>query len=206
MNTKRRKHYNWFSGIFLLLIVLLLLLISPGCRQDYSPKPDSYFRIDAYPDSFQIIPAGFPLSFEVQNQTIISGTDSINQTGVKWINITYPRYQATIYCSFHPVLGKQSLSHLLEESKELVYRHSVRAEAIKAGQYEDNENHIYATLYELSGESATPLQFVVTDSTHYMFRGALYFNHKVRSDSVAPVLGYISKDITRLIETIQYRP
>ena len=63
----------------------------------------------------------------------------------------------------------------------------------------------YATLYNLSAESATPLQFVVTDSTRYLLRGALYFDESGKSDSIAPVIDYLSDDIIHLIESIETR-
>lgn len=99
----------------------------------------------------------------------------------------------------------KNLESLLNESKELVYRQSIRPDFIKAGNYEDPERKIYATLYNLSAESATPLQFVVTDSTRYLLRGALYFDESGKSDSIAPVIGYLSDDIIHLIESIETR-
>ena len=67
----------------------------------------------------------------------------------------------------------------------------------------DDERRVYAVLYNLSGQAATPLQFVVTDSAAYLFRGALYFDTPVRRDSVAPIVDYITDDVVRLIETLQ---
>ena len=50
-----------------------------------------------------------------------------------------------------------------------------------------------------------PLQFVVTDSTRYLLRGALYFDESGKSDSIAPVIDYLSDDIIHLIESIETR-
>jgi len=35
-------------------------------------------------------------------------------------------------------------------------------------------------------------------------RGSLYFNATPNKDSIAPVLDFVSKDITKLIETLQW--
>ena len=74
---------------------------------------------------------------------------------------------------------------------------------IQAQLYENAERHLYATLYSLTGNTATPLQFTVTDSISYLFRGALYFDTPVKRDSVAPVIEYVTQDIMHLIETVQ---
>ena len=74
--------------------MLLILLTVAGCCQDYSPKPDGYLRIDPHPKAYKLIDkTGFPLSFEISQsaQGIID-----NSVASAWINIIYPRYEATI--------------------------------------------------------------------------------------------------------------
>ena len=137
------------------------------------------------------------ISFEIPDGTTatLDKDTTLHKNDVKWLNIRYPRYS---------ILHK-NLESLLNESKDLVYRQSIRPDFIKAGNYEDPERKIYATLYNLSAESATPLQFVVTDSTRYLLRGALYFDESGKSDSIAPVIDYLSDDIIHLIESIETR-
>jgi hypothetical protein len=190
--------YHYGFGMF--LFILLILLTMAGCRQDYSPKPDGYLRIDPHPEAYKLVDkADFPLSFEISQ----SAQGIIDNTVVpEWINIVYPRYKATVYCSYIPI-DKKNRTRIFAESKELVYRHGIKAEKIQAQLYENPEQHLYATLYLLAGNAATPLQFTVTDSISYLFRGALYFDIPVKRDSVAPVIEYITQDIMHLIETVQ---
>ena len=54
-----------------------------------------------------------------------------------------------------------------------------------------------------SAESATPLQFIATDSVRYLLRGSVYFDEPGKSDSIAPVVGYLSDHIAHLIESIE---
>lgn len=197
-NKTLRNSYHY--GVNIPLVSLLILLFISGCRQDYTPKPDGYLRIDPHLEIYKpISQPKFPLIFEI-SQSAQEIVDSLNATS--WINIIYPRYKATIYCSYVPI-NKQNKAHTFAESKDLVYRHGIKAEKIQAQQYENPEQNLYATLYSLTGNSATPLQFIVTDSTSYLFRGALYFDTPVQRDSVAPVIDYIAHDITHLIETIR---
>ena len=60
-------------------------------------------------------------------------------------------------------------------------------------------------LYKLEGNTASAIQFVLTDSTQYFFRGALYFNAAPNKDSIAPVLQFIEKDIIQLMETFKHK-
>jgi gliding motility-associated lipoprotein GldD len=90
----------------------------------------------------------------------------------------------------------------MAESIELVYRQNVNTEQVEAIGYENSETQIYATLFSLSAESATPIQFVATDSNQYLLRGALYFDNPVKNDSVAPSIHYLEEDIIHLIENI----
>ena len=95
-----------------------------------------------------------------------------------------------------------NLDQLMAESIELVYRQNVNTDKVEAIEYESNEEQLYATLFTLSAESATPIQFIATDRSQYLLRGALYYDSTVKSDSVAPTLHYLREDIMHLIESI----
>ncbi len=184
------------------MVILLTGFIA--CQRKYTPKPDGYFRIDPYPELFQQVTlegSTGNLAFEIPQGTETSLRNDSTLQQVQWFNVRFPRYRATLYCSYHPL--RDNLDRLMAESRELVYRQSIRPEAVTAGTYEDSERAIYATLYNLSAESATPLQFVVTDSTHYLLRGALYFDEPGKSDSIAPVINHLSDHIIHLIESIE---
>ena len=92
---------------------------------------------------------------------------------------------------------------LLAESRDLVYRQSMGTPFVTAVEYEDATLPLYAILYRLSAESATPLQFVATDSACFLLRGALYYDMSpLRYDSVAPTLEYLEGDMIHMIESI----
>ena len=191
----------------ILLAALAFIVASTtfsACRRKYTPLPDGYFRIDPYPESYQRTSLLQPfISFEVSDSaTVVLRNDtSQHKNSALWLNIRYPRYRATLYCSYHPL--RNNLDQLLAESKELVYRQSIRPDAIRAGSYEDDQQKIYATLYDLSVESATRFQGVATESTRYLLRGALYFDEPGKSDSIAPVVDYLTQEIIHLIESIE---
>ena len=45
-------------------------------------------------------------------------------------------------------------------------------------------------MYDLKGNTASSLQFFVTDSTRNFLRGSLYFNAEPNKDSLAPVMDF----------------
>jgi len=97
-----------------------------------------------------------------------------------------------------------NLKTLTEDSRELAYKHTVKAEAIKEKAYNNKDHNIYGIVYQLKGNVASALQFHLTDSTNHFLRGSLYFNTKPNKDSIAPVLDFIEKDVVRLIESTEW--
>ena len=91
----------------------------------------------------------------------------------------------------------------MAKSRELVYVHSKLSSGIASLNYNDSINNIWGELYILKGKVATPLQFIATNNSTYIFRGSLYFNSQVDNDSVAPIVEYLQTDIARLIESIK---
>mgnify|MGYP003300928618 FL=1 len=88
----------------------------------------------------------------------------------------------------------------------LVYKpHTVKADAISESLYQSAERDVYGILYELKGNTASNVQFVVSDSVTHFLRGALYFNSNPNKDSIAPVVNYINEDIIRLVETLRWK-
>ncbi len=186
---------------YLPLFILCILFLS--CSGDYSPKPSGYFRINLdvpiyreYTDSASLY------SFDIQqNSTIEIVPDTAK--GERF-NIVYPSFNAKIYCSFLPVNSRKDLIELSEESRKFVYVHVIKADGITEKAYSDPENDIYALIYDLDGNVASPLQFVVTDSVHYFLRGSLYFNSIPNQDSIAPVKNYIRNDVEKIITSFKW--
>ena len=64
---------------------------------------------------------------------------------------------------------------------------------------------MYGSLFMLDGESASPLQFMLTDSVSRFFRGALYYDCIPNADSLAPVTRYLKQDIVELIQSFKWK-
>lgn len=170
---------------------------------NHSPKPYGYFRIDLPTNTYKQFDSVYPpCTFYISNYATVVPRQSKN-TKEEWLDIVYPQYNGRIYCSYVKIDG--DFRKISEDSRNLVYKHTVRADAIIEHPYENPEAKVYGIIYEITGNAATPLQFLLTDSTKHFIRGALYFNAVPNADSIAPVSAFIEKDLKHLVETIRWK-
>lgn len=201
MAGKYRKHsYALFIWVYVSLLFCVVFCLV-ACGRKATPRPDGYFRIEPYPQSFRTEIIG-AIAIQVNDSARSVVPDNRNESGVCWMNVAYPRYHATLYLSYFPVTGRDNLDQLLSESKDLVYRQNVNTSLVGAIAYENQDPFLSATVYTLSAESATPLQFVATDSVNFLLRGVLYYDTPVRTDSVAPTLSFLQTELMQIIESI----
>jgi gliding motility-associated lipoprotein GldD len=198
-------HYGGkiIPGVLIPLLFLLSVLFT-SCDEEYTPKPRGYFRIDLPENSYQTIETNCPFSFDYST---FAKADVYNGNQIEncWYNINYPKLNATIHLSYTPIENKGDLEQQLSNSRTLVYKHTVKADGIEEVPISYESKKVYGLLYNLSGNSASQMQFYLTDSTKHFLRCALYFNSSPNADSTAPVLNFISKDIDRFIETFHWK-
>jgi gliding motility-associated lipoprotein GldD len=169
---------------------------------EYTPKPRGYFRIEPpAPAYVSLPPIGLPYSFQLSSLATVQLPPFAHDEG--WLNLSYPSLGATIYCSYLPV-NPSTLEAAIRESRELVSRQAKQATAIREQAYSNPQERVYATLYELDGASASPLQFTLTDSATHFFRGALYYQATPNPDSLAPVTQYLKADVIAFIQSFNW--
>ena len=168
-----------------------------------TPKPKGFYRIDL--PQVQYIDFSLndlPYSFKVSPLVAVE-LPALETVG-DWINLTYPTLHVTIYCSYHPITPTD-LVVLEKECRELVSRNAGKADAITEQMYENQDIHVYGTLFRIEGETASPVQFMLTDSTTHFFRGALYYESKLNVDSLAPVTQYLTDNVIELIQSFHWK-
>jgi len=121
-----------------------------------------------------------------------------------WYNILFPSFDATVYLSYKAV--NNNLSDFITDSRNLAYKHTVKAESIQETLINRKDNNVYGLFYDFSGNTATALQFFLTDSSKHFIRGSLYFNNTPRIDSLNPVIDFLRKDILELTSSFEWRP
>jgi gliding motility-associated lipoprotein GldD len=184
-------------------IFLLLLVIGfASCRQPAVPKPYGHFRI-AIPDTAysRYAPSDYPYAFLLSDNAVVEPHNYADER--YWINIQYPSINATIHCTYKPI--QDNLRALLRDAQDFLYGHVKVASAMPEQEFAHPEQRVWGVLYELQGDVATPMQFVLTDSIEHFFRASVYCNTTPNQDSLAPIYDYLRQDVRTLMESIRWQ-
>ena len=184
---------------FLILLILLGLL---ACNEVYTPKPRGYFRIDFPEKEYVKCEVSGPFTFDIPKYSVLK-TDVSKGAEAYWYNLEFPQLKGKIHITYK--ILNNDLAKYIEDSRTLVYKHTIMADAISEQVFISPEKNIYGILYEIKGNAASPYQFFATDSLKHFLRGSLYFDVYPNKDSLAPVFDFIKPDIARLIETIEWK-
>lgn len=192
-----------------ILILLALLPSFAGCREVIVPRPRGHFRISLpsreYTSGGDSLFArhNIPFSFEYPVYSVPGPvTEGPDRNG--WYNIVFPRFRAKIYLTYKAI--DNDLPELIEQTYTMnVKNHITRADAIDEKLIRNDAEKIYGVLYNLKGNTATAVQFYVTDSTTNYLRGSLYFDAVPNADSLAPVIDFLREDVVHLVETLRWR-
>lgn len=170
---------------------------------EYTPKPRGYFRIEPPVATYRELPVdSLPYTFRISDRAIVELP--VGDKAGNGLNVTYPFLHVKLYCSY--LSG--TLSTLQEAEKEcraLVIRQAKYPDRIQEQAYRNPDAGVYGSLFLLDGESASPVQFLLTDSVSRFFRGALYYDCIPNADSLAPVTCYLRKDIIELIQSFNWK-
>jgi gliding motility-associated lipoprotein GldD len=108
-----------------------------------------------------------------------------------------------VFLTYYPING--DFAEHVKESEKMVYEHTVKASSIDTKSFQYPEKNVYGNFYELKGQSASNLQFYITDSTRHFVTAYLYFNSRPKPDSLAPAVEYVKRDLLHLIDTFEWK-
>jgi gliding motility-associated lipoprotein GldD len=179
------------------LMSLLGFMTIIACKEEVLPKPKAQLRLE-YPDPvYEAINSDCPYSFEKSSST------DVDINSKCWVNIDYPQLKASINMTYRPV--ENNLKELLLEAEKLTFNHTIKADGISSAPYVNKEKNVYGSIFEVTGNAASPIQFHVTDSTRHFITGAVYFNVQPNYDSIKPAISYLQQDIIRMIESMEWK-
>lgn len=182
--------------------ICVVLLLGISCTE-YTPKPRGYFRIEpAVPRYSLWAEDTVPCTFQVSQLATVER--SYAEGRVRGINLFYSSLGATLYCSYIPITPAL-LETTESECRSLVIRLSKNIQAVQEKRYSNPEKQVYGSLFLLDGTSASPIQFMLTDSISHFFRGALYYDCQPNADSLAPVTRYLRDDVLELIQSFSWK-
>jgi len=185
--------------------ILFFIIALAACSSggDYSPKPRGYFRIDLPKKEYQTYKSRW-YSFDYPSYAAIY-PDSSKEAQPGFVNMAFPRFNGRIHLTYKLITSKQQFDTLTEKSRELVFKHTIKATAIDEAIISYPDRKVYGTYYTIKGNTASAVQFYLTDSAKNYLRGALYFHEEPRQDSIQPVLEFIEKDIDVLIKSLRWK-
>ncbi len=183
-----------------ILAILTLLLGLSSCTEDYQPKPNGYFRIDLQDKDYQKFDnEDCPFTFEYPSYTKIEPSAK----NPCWMNVHSDRYNATIHLTYKNI--SENMKDVINESIRLTYEHASKSDGIDEIQFTIDSTDVSGLIFDISGEAASDIQFIATDSANHFLRGALYFNVTPNQDSLAPLHNYFKEDIVHMIESLKWK-
>jgi gliding motility-associated lipoprotein GldD len=188
-------------GIYGIFVFCLFLIC---CTQDYSPKPRGYFSIKFPEKKYQTYTGDCPYNFDFPVYASVA-PDTNSDAKPCWLDISFPEFNGKIHLSYQPVSSREQFNQLVEDARTFAFKHTVKATAIDEGLISYPDKKVYGVYYSIEGNTASSVQFFLTDSTKNYLRGALYFNEKPRLDSIQPVLDFIKKDIDVMIKSFKWK-
>ena len=187
----------------IIISLIFIVFVSVACHQyDYTPKPSGYIRIDLPEKSYKVFKEKFPYNFEYPVYGKIK-PDNDKNAEPYWINIEFPEYKGKIHLSYKKING--NLSGYIEDTRKLAYKHTIKAESIDEILINRDSSKVYGILYDIKGNTASSVQFFVTDSSKNFLRGALYFDAQPNKDSLAPLIIFFRKDVEHFLNTIKWQ-
>ncbi|HIA37141.1 MAG TPA: gliding motility lipoprotein GldD [Flavobacteriales bacterium] len=191
-------------------LMFLAFFIFQGCEEDFTPRPNGFFRINFPEKKFQDYHSDCPFTFKYPEYSLAIKHQGSNSMPC-WINIEFPKFKGTLHLSYFDMTenlqpnNSNKLEKYLEDSRSLAYKHTIKAHSINEEKIERKKDQVHGIIYQIDGlNTASSIQFFLTDSTKHFIRGALYFNVVPRNDSLAPVISFVKSDIYHLIETFKW--
>jgi gliding motility-associated lipoprotein GldD len=194
---KKILFYFLFSAAFIPFL--------SSCDEDeevYSPKPRGYCRIPFPEKKYRMLDTACPYKFEIPVYVRIS-PDRYKNAEPCWLNLDFPQFHATVHLSYKAV--NKNVNSYIEDSHMFANKHQVKATGLEETVVLRDSAKVYGLLFDIAGNTASSLQFYLTDSTHHFLRGALYFNAKPNIDSLKIVVDFIREDVLHLINTARWK-
>ena len=182
------------NKLFVFFLIMSLSFFS--CKDDVLPKPQSYLHLEYPIAEYHRFQNDCPYSFAISKQSTIkfeSGCTAL---------ISYPKLHANVHITYRKV--QNNLKQILSETDKLTTKHVVKADAIVPHPFVNSQKNVYGVLFEVQGQSASNVQFHLTDSSKHVLTAALYFNIEPNYDSIYPAVSYIKNDMIHMMDTFEW--
>ena len=188
-----------------IVLIAVIAICAVSCNDDeetYSPRPRGFPRINFPEKAYEVYSGDCPYTFEIPKYSRMV-RDRHNGAEPCWLNLEFPQFNATIHLSYKTV--NNNIGQYLEDSHDFANKHQIKATGLEEIPIYRDSAKVYGLIFDINGNTASNLQFYMTDSTEHFIRGALYFNCVPNIDSLKIVIDFIKKDVLHLISTTQWK-
>lgn len=192
------KQAVWWLGLLVLAVVIA------ACQSNYSPKPRGHFRIEFPEKAYQPFQSDCPYTFRFPAYAQLV-PDQTHDAQPCWVDVYFPSFNARVHLSYLPISDRENFNRLVEDARTFAFNHTVKATAIDQTRIDLPAHQTHGIVYTIRGNTASSIQFFLTDSTHHYLRGALYFNEKPQLDSIQPIIEFLRPDIDTLIHSLRWK-
>ena len=192
-------------ALFVMILSGMTIGLYSSCRrQDSYPKPKAYPRID-YPQTGynRATALPYPVTFEYPASAKLVIPEGKAQ-GQNWINLRFDIFRATLLTSYLQTDRKNMEQHILD-NESLLDKETPAYAPVRKQEFKSMDGKVTGYLYEIRGNTASPLQFILTDGENQLFRGALYFDYLPNRDSINDIVQGLSTDIQYLMESFKFK-
>ncbi|WP_410222003.1 gliding motility lipoprotein GldD [Pedobacter sp.] len=187
------------------MLFLLTLLVS-SCGNDHvsTPKPKGYSRLYFPEKRYRLYDAEAPYSFEYPVYASLSN-DQDKNAKKWWKNMNFTQFNGVLHLTYYENFSAKDYNEMTENARVLAMKHTIKADLIDQKRINYPDKKVYGIYYSIEGNTASSVQFFLTDSLHHYLRGALYFNERPQYDSIQPVINFIKQDIDKMIATFKWK-
>lgn len=193
--------------ILLWIIFISLMITSCGNPAVENPKPRTFPKV-IYPEkgyqSFDL--ENCPFSFKYPVYAHIERKDQFFGEAPEhpcWFNISISEFDVKIHMSYLPIDNRGDFDKYIADSYKIANQINARSDYMD--EFIIQRNGLGGLILEFEGHAASPLNFILTDTSNHFLRGAMYFNTAVRPDSLAPVIQFLKEDVSQLVETFEWK-
>jgi gliding motility-associated lipoprotein GldD len=186
--------------------LLIALLTACGGSDSYVPKPRAFPKLSLPEISYRKFDStGIPYAFEIPTYSAMEkDTLNVYTRQPNWFNLNFKPFNATLHITYYQFQNRREFDSLIDDTRKLVNKHIQRAEDIIEEPFVYSPS-VKGMVFDIEGNTATNLNFYITDSLRHFLRGALYFNSQAAADSTAPVFERMKMDVGHLLKTFRWK-
>ena len=184
------------------LIIIISILCVASCQDEHNtPRPRAYPRVE-YPkhELQEFTNSDCPFTFQYPKYAEVR----MKEDHPCWFDLYMPAFNARVYCSYLPVNTRADFDDMVKDTYTIAGKINEKSNYMEESRIR-NENGVGGLQLKFTGPAASPLHFFLTDTTQHFFKASLYFEAKVKPDSLAPIIEFVEEDVNKMIQSFDWK-